>query len=122
MFEFRYRTRGKPLTSSKFSMSGIVLTKDATYLEDLIKEAILRPPPDPAEDTPGKQTVVLTDDDDNDNVADKFKEEAKVVKQEGEHTAGVKREAGEASEAPPSRRFKQTRRPDGKFLVDLTDD
>ncbi|KLU86303.1 hypothetical protein MAPG_05318 [Magnaporthiopsis poae ATCC 64411] len=98
VFEFRYRTR-----------------------EDLIKEAILRPPPDPAEDTPGKQTIILLDDD-NDDAAGKAKEEAKVIKLEKKHVAGIKREAGEASQAPPSRRFKQTRRPDGKFLVDLTDD
>ncbi|KAL8294746.1 hypothetical protein RB597_008511 [Gaeumannomyces tritici] len=72
VFEFRYRTKG-----------------------DLIKEAILRAPPSPAE---------------NDNQKEK------------KHAAGIKREAGEASQAPPSRRIKQSRRPDGKFLVDLTDD
>lgn len=98
VFEFRYRTR-----------------------EDLVKEAILRVPPSPAENILDNQPVILIDDD-NSNMSPTVKREAKVVKEEKKHAAGIKREAGEASQAPPSRRLKQSRRPDGKFLVDLTDD
>ncbi|KAL8388782.1 hypothetical protein RB599_010106 [Gaeumannomyces hyphopodioides] len=99
VFEFRYRTR-----------------------EDLIKEAILRAPPSPAKKIDDNQLVILIDDEDNDSASRTVKGEAKVVKEEKKPAAGIKREAGEASQAPPSRRIKQSRRPDGKFLVDLTDD
>ncbi|KAL8419181.1 hypothetical protein RB594_002402 [Gaeumannomyces avenae] len=100
VFEFRYRTR-----------------------EDLIKEAILRAPPSPTQKTHENQPVILIDDEDDGNSSRIVKGEATMVKEEKKNAArGIKREAGEASQTPPPRRIKQTRRPDGKFLVDLTDD
>ncbi|KAL8299224.1 hypothetical protein RB594_003667 [Gaeumannomyces avenae] len=98
VFEFRYRTK-----------------------DDLIKEAILRAPPSPAENVHNNQPAIRIDED-NGDVLRTVQGEVKMVKKEKKHAAGIKRKAGEASQAPPSRRFKQSRRPDGKFLIDLTDD